>query len=452
MNRNMLKTFKIGGVHPDDNKLTGESPIETLKPPKRAVFLLSQHIGAPAKPCVERGDNVYVGTKIAEASGFVSANIHSSVSGKVAKIDNVTDVTGYSKPAIIIDVENDIWEPGIDTSSRLVLQCLLSSAEIVEKIKEAGVVGLGGACFPTHVKLSPPPGCKIEYLIINGVECEPYLTSDHRLMLEHVDEILVGTTILMKALKIDKAFIGIEENKKDAIKLFQSKSVYREGVEIVPLKKKYPQGGEKQLIDAILQLRVPAPPAIPASVGVVVQNVGTVFAVYEAVQKNKPLIERVVTVTGKNVKKPCNLRVRIGTPVEQLIDYAGGMPKNTGKLLSGGPMMGKPLLNTNVPVVKGTSGLLMLDIKESVRTEEQPCIRCAKCVQACPMGLEPYLLGTAAENNDWETAEREDIMVCIECGCCQSTCPSYRPLLDWVRLAKNQVGGIIRTRNSNNNK
>ncbi len=447
----MVKTFKIGGIHPCDNKLTGGSPIDTLGPPKQAIFPLSQHIGAPAIPCVERGDMVYVGTKIAEANGFVSANIYSSVSGKVAKIDNMIDATGYSNPSIVINVENDIWEPGIDTSSRLVLQCLLDSDEILEKIREAGIVGLGGACFPTHVKLSPPSGCKIESLIINGVECEPYLTSDHRLMLEHVDKILVGISILMKALKIDKAYIGIEENKQDAIDLMKLKSIYHEGIEIVPLRKKYPQGGEKQLISAILNRCVPAPPCIPANVGTVVLNVATVYAVYEAVQKNKPLIERIVTVTGKSVKNPCNLRVRLGTPVEHLINYAGGMPENTGKLICGGPMMGKTLLNTNVPVVKGTSGILLLDIEESVRIEEEPCIRCAKCVQACPMGLEPYLLRIASERSDWETAEREDIMTCIECGCCQSTCPSHRPLLDWVRLAKIRVGCIIRTRDSNNN-
>lgn len=444
----MLKTFKIGGVHPDDNKLTRSNKTEIAELPKQAVFPLSQHIGAPAVVCVQKGDVVKVGTLIANAGGFVSANIHSSVSGKVNKIDTVVDASGYRKPAIFIDVDGDDWEESIDRSEQIVKECALTPQEIIDKIRNAGVVGMGGACFPTHVKMMPPKDCKIDCLIVNGVECEPFLTADHRLMLEHPDEVLIGVTIIMKALGIDKGYIGIENNKRDAIELLTSKADEYKGVEIVPLQMKYPQGGEKQLIDAVVGRQVPAPPAIPANVGAIVQNVGTVFAIYEAVQKNKPLIERNVTVTGRKVKNPCNLLVRMGTPISQLIDYAGGIPEDTGKLISGGPMMGRPLMSADVPVVKGTSGVLMLPREDAERAEERPCIRCAKCVSACPMGLEPYKLATLGELSDWECAEKEDIMICIECGCCQSTCPSRRPLLDWVRLTKTTVGGIIRSRNA----
>lgn len=445
-----MNTFTIGGVHPEPNKLTAGKKIETLGLPKQAVFPLSQHIGAPAVPCVQKGDAVRVGTRIAEPGGFMSASIHSSVSGKVTKIDTVVDASGLRKPAIFIDVEGDEWEPSIDRTDTLLLQNNLSREEIIEKIKNSGVVGMGGACFPTHVKLSPPKDCTIDTLIINAVECEPYLTADHRLMLEHPDEIIVGIKLILKVLGIDHAVIGVETNKQDAIELMNSKLSMVSGIEVMPLKMKYPQGGEKQLIEAVTGRQVPPPPALPANVGCVVQNVGTVYAIYEAVMKNKPLIERIVTVTGKSVKNPCNLKVRMGTPVSQLLEYAGGMPEDTGKLISGGPMMGRPLLDETAPVVKGTSGILLIPESEAARREERNCIRCAKCVQACPMGLEPYLLATASESSDWECAEENWIMSCIECGCCQSTCPSRRPLLDWVRLAKNRVGGIIRARNAKN--
>ncbi len=443
-----MNTFKIGGVHPEPNKLTADRKIETLGLPKQAVFPLSQHIGAPAVPCVQKGDTVLVGTRIAEPGGFMSASIHSSVSGKVAKIDSIVDASGLRKPAIFIDVDGDEWDPTIDRSDKLVLQCNLSREEIIEKIKNAGVVGMGGACFPTHVKLSPPKDCTIDTLIINAVECEPFLTADHRLMLEYPDQIIIGIKVILKVLGIDRAVIGIEANKPDAIELMNSKTAMVSGIEVMPLKMKYPQGGEKQLIEAVTGRQVPPPPALPANVGCVVQNVGTVFAIYEAVMKNKPLFERIVTVTGQELRNPCNLKVRMGTPVSQLIEYAGGMPEDTGKLISGGPMMGRPLLDDTAPVVKGTSGLLMIPESDAIRREERNCIRCAKCVQACPMGLEPYLLATASESSDWECAEENWIMSCIECGCCQSTCPSRRPLLDWVRLAKNRVGGIIRARNA----
>lgn len=441
-----MKTFKIGGVHPSGNKLSAGSPITRLDPPKQVVLPLSQHIGAPAVACVQRGDFVKVGTKIADAGGFVSAPIFSSVSGKVAKIDAVIDASGYRKPAIFIDVTGDEWEETIDRTDDVVKECTLESKEIIEKIKNAGIVGMGGACFPTHVKLSPPPGCKAEFLIINGVECEPYLTADHRLMLEKSEQILVGVSLLMKAVNVPKAFIAIENNKKDAIKLMTEKAAAYTGIEVVPLKVKYPQGGEKQLIDAVVQREVPKPPAIPVNVGAVVQNVGTAYAVYEAVQKNKPLFERVVTVTGKSVKNPSNFLVRMGTSITSLIEAVGGLPEDTGKIISGGPMMGKALATSDVPVCKGTSGVLLMREEESNRGEVQPCIRCAKCVSACPMGLEPYLLSGLIRSGEWDAAEKEWLTSCIECGCCQFTCPAHRPLLDYLRYGKPIVTKRIQER------
>ena len=450
----MLKTFRIGGVHPAENKLSAAAPIQVAELPKVAVFPMGQHIGAPAKPIVKKGDQVKVGTMIAEAGGFVSAPIFSSVSGTVLKVDTIVDASGYAKPAVYITVEGDEWEESIDRSTELVTiqqRPELTDKDIVEKIKNAGVVGMGGACFPTHVKLCPPPGSKPEWVIINAVECEPYLTADHRLMLEHADEILVGVSLLMKAAKVNKAFIGIENNKPDAIKLMteKAKNYTSEGnIEVVPLKVKYPQGGEKQLIDAVVRRQVPAPPALPVSVGAIIQNVGTAFAVYEAVMKNKPLFERIVTVTGKSLKQPSNYLTRMGTPMSQLIDACGGLPEDTGKVIGGGPMMGKALLNTEVPICKGSSGVLIMNEKEARRATPQPCIRCAKCVSACPMGLEPFLLATCSGKEMWEKVEAEDITSCIECGSCQFTCPSHRPMLDLIRQGKSTVMGIIRARSA----
>ncbi|MDR1003648.1 MAG: electron transport complex subunit RsxC [Prevotellaceae bacterium] len=441
----MLKTFSIGGVHPHEHKLSAHQAIVTADIPQRVVVMLSQHIGAPAKPVVAKGDTVKVGTRIAEPGGFVSAAIHSPVSGKVVKIDAMTDAGGYPKPAIFIDVAGDEWEEGIDRTDTLIKGCTLAPEEIVQKIADAGIVGMGGACFPTQVKLTPPPSCKAECIIINAVECEPYLTADHQLMLEHGEEIMEGIAILMKAVKVNKAFIGIENNKPDAIKWMTKVAGSYAGIEVIPLKVKYPQGGEKQLIDAITRRQVAAG-ALPISTGAVVQNVATAYAVYQAVQKNKPLIERVVTVTGKSLAKPSNILARIGTPIQQLIDQSGGQPEDTGKIIGGGPMMGKALVNTEVPVTKGSSGILIMSRKEAKRAAVQPCIRCAKCVGACPMGLEPYLLAQLAEHVEFERMEKERIMDCIECGSCQFTCPASRPLLDYCRLGKSRVGALIRAR------
>ena len=444
-----MKTFKIGGIHPAENKLSAASPIREAALPKQAVFSMFQHIGAPAKPIVKKGDEVKVGTLLAEAGGFVSAPIYSSVSGKVSKVDVALDASGTRRMAVYVDVEGDEWEENIDCSSTLVKlsnRPELDSKTIVEKIKNAGIVGMGGATFPCHVKLSPPPGSKAECVIINAVECEPYLTADHRLMLEHPEEILVGLQLIMKAVDVKKGYIGIENNKPDAIALMTEKAKDYEGIEIVPLKVKYPQGGEKQLIDAVIGRQVPAPPAIPINVGAVVQNVGTAFAIYQAVMKNKPLIDRIITVTGKSLQQPSNLLARLGTPFQQLIDECGGLPEDTGKIIGGGPMMGKALLSLDIPMTKGSSGLLIMNEKETRRSMPQPCIRCAKCVNVCAMGLEPYLLSKMCAMEDWEGAEKNGIVSCIECGSCQYTCPSNRPLLDMVRVGKSTVMGIIRSR------
>ena len=446
-----LRTFSMGGVHPEENKLTAESATVVAPLPEQAIFPLGQHIGAPAKPVVKRGDKVKVGTLIAEAGGFVSAPIHSSVSGTVLKVDIAIDATGYRHPAIYINVEGDEWEETIDRSDKLETLAAhpeLTPEEIVSRIKDAGVTGMGGAGFPTFIKLSPPPGAKAECVILNGVECEPYITSDYRLMMEHADEILVGLDLLMKAAKVERGYIGIEDNKPLAIELFQEKTAGDDRIEIVPLAKRYPQGGEKQLVDAVIGRQVPAPPAIPVNVGAIVQNVGTAFAVYQAVMKRKPLFERYTTVTGKHIERPGNFLVRMGTPMRQLLDLCGGLPEGDNKVLAGGPMMGKSVVSTDVTVCKGTNSITVLTDADAHRKPMQPCIRCAKCVSACPMGLEPYLLATLSAFKEWERLEHEEVISCISCGSCQFTCPSHRPILDNILQGKAVVMGIIKSRNA----
>ena len=441
-----MKTFRIGGVHPHDNKeFSAHKAITAVPLPAKAIIPLVQHIGAPAKPVVQKGDAVKVGQLLAEAGGFVSAPIHSPVSGKVTKIDTAIDAWGMKMQAIYIDVEGDEWLPEIDRTDILVPYTNLEAKDIIEKIKNAGIVGLGGACFPTHVKLMPPPGKKAEVLIVNGVECEPYLTCDHQLMMERGEQILVGIELVMKALGINKAIIGIENNKPDAIAHMQQLTAGNKSVTVQPLKLRYPQGGEKQLIDACIGRQVPSG-ALPIEVGAVVDNVATLFAVYEAVMKNKPLISRVMTVTGKDVKNPGNYEVRFGTPLADVLEMAGGVPESTGKVIGGGPMMGRAMQNLDMPCNKRMSGALLMTKEESVRVEPSPCIRCGKCVSACPMGLEPYLLAKLSAAQNWEKMEELSIMDCIDCGCCLFTCPSHRPLLDYIRLGKGKVGGIIRAR------
>lgn len=441
----MLKTFAKGGVHPPENKFSSKVAIKDLPVEGTIAIPLAMHLGAPAKPVVDKGDTVKTGQLIAKGDGFVSANIHSPVSGKVLKLDKALNSSGYKRDAIFISIEGDDWDESIDRSDTLIKECNLSPSEIIQKINDAGIVGLGGATFPSHVKLSIPRGKKAEYLIINGVECEPYLTSDHRLMIEKSEELMVGISILRKALQVDQAIIGIENNKPDAIAKLTELAADYPGISVQALKVKYPQGGEKQLINAILKREVPSG-ALPVDVGAVVFNVGTAYAVYEAVQKNKPLFERIVTCTGKSFTNTANFKVRIGTPVTNLIEAVGGQPEDTGKIINGGPMMGKALANSDLPIAKGSSGILLLPQTESKRKPVEPCIRCSKCVSVCPMGLEPYLLMVLGEKSLFERIEKEKVMDCIECGSCSYTCPSHRPLLDYIRLGKAEVGKIIRSR------
>ena len=441
-----LKTFSKGGVHPEENKISHDSPIQVQPIPKTVSILLGQHIGKPASPVVSRGDEVKVGTLIAQADGFVSANIHSSVSGKVKKIETILDASGYQKPCITIQCDGeDTWEETIDRTPEIVRDIKLSSEEIIQRIAECGIVGMGGATFPTNVKLMPPKDATPECVIINGAECEPYLTADHRTLLERGEEVLIGLQILMKSVGVTKGYVAIENNKRDAIEKLTEIASSMPGIEIVPMKVKYPQGGEKQLIDTVLKRRV-ASGKLPVTEGAIVQNVGTALAVYEAVQKHKPLVERVVTVTGKAVKNPCNLLVRIGTPLSELIETAGGMPRSTAKLVSGGPMMGKAVYSDEIPVAKGTSGVLMLLDEDTKRRPMRNCIRCAKCVGACPMGLNPAFLMRDTVYKDWEALESNHVYDCIECGSCSFICPANRPLLDHIRIGKGRVMAIRRAR------
>jgi Na+-translocating ferredoxin:NAD+ oxidoreductase subunit C len=440
-----LKTFSRGGVHPPEHKISAGKKIVVLPPPETVTIPVSQHLGAPSKLLVEKGAAVKTGQLIAKDEGFVSTNIHSSVSGKVLKTDLFTDTTGYRRMAVQIQVEGDEWAEGIDRSDELVKAFTYSTQEIRNKILEAGIVGLGGATFPSHVKLMVPKGKIAEYLIVNGVECEPYLTADHALMMEKAEQIVVGIKIMMKGLGVEKAIMGIESNKPDAIRKMQELTNQDQNIRVQGLKVKYPQGGEKQLVQALLKREVPSG-GLPVDVGVVVFNVGTVYAAYEAVQKNKPLIERIVTVTGKSLDNPSNFLVRIGTPVSCLLEKCGGVPEDTAKVISGGPMMGKALSALDVPIVKGSSGILLIKEKESHRKEVLPCIRCSKCISVCPMGLEPYLLMTLGEKGLFERMESEKVLDCIECGSCSYTCPSSRPLLDYIRLGKAEVNKLMRSR------
>lgn len=441
-----MKTFKLGGIHPAENKMAASQPIEEFPLPKQGIIPVSQHLGAPAKVLVKRGDQVKTGQLVAETAGFISANVHSPYTGKVKKIDHVIDASGYRHQAIIIDVaENEEWEEGIDTSGDIIRQVTAEPNAITETMKAKGIVGLGGATFPSHVKLMVPEGKKVEYLIINGVECEPYLTNDHRLMLEKAEEMMIGVSILMKGLGVNKAIIGIENNKMDAVEKLQSLVKDFDGISVEPLKVKYPQGGEKQLIKALINREVPSG-KLPLEVGCVVNNVATAYAVYEAVQKNKPLIDRIVTVTGKSLKKTANLKVRIGTKFSELVEYVGGLPEDTGKIVAGGPMTGKAITSLDVPVIKGTAGILIMNKKEARQAEPRTCIRCAKCTEVCPQGLEPFLLHQFGELQKPEDAEVNGIMDCIECGSCNYTCPSNRPLLEYIRYGKAQTNEMIRNR------
>ena len=443
-----MRTFPIGGIHPHDNKeWSKDKAIERLELPNEVAIPMIQHIGAPSTPLVKKGDKVLTGQLIGQAVGFVSANIHSTISGTVTAVDGYANGQGQRRLMVVIKREGDEWVESIDRSPELKRECELEPSEIIAKIKDAGIVGLGGAQFPTHVKLSVPEGQKAEVLIINGVECEPYLTSDYRNMLERAEEMLTGIEILMRAVGVERAVIGVENNKPDAIAHLREvaqKGNYK-GIEVMPLQMRYPQGGEKQLIAAVTGRQVPPPPALPISVGAVVCNVSTAIAVYEAVQKNKPLIERVVTLTGKELKSTHNFLARFGTPVNSLLELAG-LPEGDVKLLNGGPMMGRCIVDLSAPLIKGCSGITVLSGEDAVRGQELSCIKCGKCVEACPMGLEPYLLSKLGKMQKWDMAEEHYATDCIECGCCSYTCPSYLPLLDYIRIGKQTVMTNIRAR------
>ena len=437
-------TFKKGGIHPEENKIAASYSIETYPITEQAVVFLGQHLGVPAVPKVVKGDMVKVGQLIAQGEAFISANIHAPVSGKVVKIDMMPDISGFKRDAIVIDTEGDEWDESIDTSTEIKREITLNKEEIINKIKTCGIVGLGGACFPTHVKYMIPPDKKVDYLIINAAECEPYISTDHRLMLEKGEECLIGIEALLIASGAPEALIGIENNKKDAIKHLTQLAEKHPKIKVFPLQVKYPQGAEKQLIQALTNRCVPAG-KLPIEVGVIVNNITTTLAVYEAVQKNKPLIETYTTVSGKKVSHPKNFKIRIGTPINAVLDSVG-IPENTGKIISGGPMMGKAIANIHSFTTKGMSSLLVLDEAESKRGKVYPCLRCGKCVAICPMGLEPNLLAPRATLKQYEACEKSGIMNCIECGSCQYECPANRPVLDYVRLGKSKTALMIKNR------
>ncbi len=448
------RTFSIGGVHPHDSKISRECALEVLPTPPTVYISVSQHIGAPAVPVVKPGDKVKVGQVIAEPGGFVSAFIHSSVSGTVKSIGPRKDLAGNNQTHIEIAVEGDEWLEGIDRSDTLITEIPDDNKALLDKIRLGGIVGLGGATFPTHVKLSPPPGSKCERLIINGCECEPYLTSDFRTLLEKGEQVVVGAAILRQVLGNVPCTIAIEENKPEAIahireviaKLAALSPKYA-GIEVMSLKKRYPQGGEKQLIDAVMHRQVGSG-ALPISVGAVVQNVATALAVYEATLKGKPLIDNSVTVTGECFPRQANLIVRVGTPLSYILDSLGGIPQEAVKVISGGPMMGRAVANLDAATLKGTGALLLLTEAQTRRRPESNCIRCGKCADACPMGLEPFLLQKLSRLGDVEALEENAAQDCIECGCCLYSCPAGIPLLDIIRTGKAAALGAIRARNA----
>ncbi len=442
----MKKTFRIGGIHPDDSKLAACAAIGQMPLCPEVGISMAQHLGAPATPVVAVGDKVKVGQVIGEPSGFISGFVHSSVSGTVKSVGPMPDIAGNPVPHVVITVEGDEWEESIVRSEEVGAEPAVSAVQIVEKVRNCGIVGLGGASFPTHVKLNPPSDKKAEVLIINGTECEPYITSDDRLMRERPEQIVRGAALIMKALGVDRCYIGVEENKKEAIRCLKDSVRNHLGIEVVELVKKYPQGGEKQLIDSIIHRQVPSG-ALPIDVGAVVQNVATAYAVYEAVYKNKPLISNIVTVSGRTLVSQRNIEVRIGTPISSILEYAGVTLEDGVKVISGGPMMGKAVANLNATTVKANGAFTILTGRETRRAPESACIRCGKCAQACPMGLEPWLLSRLFRAGDRNVElERERVFDCIECGCCQYTCPANIPLLDSIRPAKADVMKIIRSR------
>lgn len=433
------KTFK-GGIHPHDYKhFTNHKAIEKFPAPEKLYIPLIQHIGRPAVPIVKVGDEVKKGQKIADASGFVSIPMHSPVSGKVIKIGPYPHPTGTIQQ--VIEIENDGKNEWISELQDDEQYFLLSSEKMKERIQKAGICGMGGAGFPTHVKLSPPENRSIDTVILNGVECEPYLTSDHRLMLEHPEEIIAGLRIIMKILDAKRGYIGIELNKKNAITIFKQMLRDQKNINVVPCMLRYPQGAEKQLIYAITKRKVPAG-GLPMDVGIVVQNVGTAFAIYEALRYHKPLIERITTISGEIVNEPKNIKVPIGTPLSQLLEFCGGTSEEICKIISGGPMMGFALPDLEAPATKTTSGFVFMGDKEVVDTTEAPCIRCGRCVDACPMNLLPTFIADKVKNGQYEEAMKLGVLDCIECGSCAYVCPSHIQLVQWIKIGKLEVNKL----------
>jgi len=429
-------TFR-GGIHPRDKKeLSAGKPIVEPKPPERVVIPLSQHLGAPCKPVVTIGQEVKKGEMIGEAAGFVSAPVHSSVSGKVIAIGEFLNAMGRMVTSIVIENDGkEEWTLLKDNPDYM----SLSADRIKDKIREAGIVGMGGAAFPTVVKLSPPKEKTIDTVILNGAECEPYLTGDYRLMVEKPVEIIEGLKILMKELGVSRGFVGIEDNKPGAVRTMKEAAGGQDNIDVCALPTKYPEGAEKMLIKALTERDVP-PRCLPMDVHVVVQNIGTAVAIYEAVRYGKPLIERVVTVTGEGVNEPKNLLVKIGTFVSHLIEECGGLKDESLKVIAGGPMMGFAISSLDVPVTKGTSGIVVLTEGEIVHAEDYgPCIRCGRCIDICPMGLMPSMLSIYSEKGFYEGAKEYNLFDCFECGSCAFVCPSKRPIVQLVRVAKSMV-------------
>lgn len=437
------KTFK-GGVHPAEYKELSENcEFEIMPNPKQVVLPLSQHIGKPSNPLVKKGDDVKAGQIIAEANGFISVPIYSSVSGKVKKISTKITPSGFPKDSIVIEAadsnEIELQPPlNIDT---------VSSQEIQERVKWAGIVGQGGAAFPTYVKITPQPNQKIDAVILNGCECEPYLTRDFRFMIERTEEVIEGLKLIMKSLGVGKGYIGIEDNKPEAINKLKKAVANYDNIEVEALETKYPQGAEKMLIKAILDREVP-PGKLPLDVGAVIQNIGTALAVYDAVVKGEPQITAALTVSGYGIKEPKNLIVRIGTPIADVIEYCGGITEDASKIVIGGPMMGVAQFDFSAPVTKATSGILVLTKAEENLHEETACLRCGKCIEVCPLNLIPTKLARFTQLDRLEDAESYNISVCMECGTCTFTCPANIPLVQWIRLGKQRVIASQRERKS----
>ena len=431
----MRLTFK-GGVHPFEGKeMSKDCPVEKYLPKADLAYPLSQHIGAPAKPVVKKGDHVLAGQMIAEAGGFVSAPIHASVSGTVTGIKKILNNMGSKVDAIII--ENDEQYESVPDQVTESLDSL-SKEEILNKIREGGVVGMGGAGFPTHVKLSPKEPDKIEYVLVNGAECEPYLTSDYRRMMDYPDELIGGLKCMLKLFDNAKGCICIEDNKPDAIELMQKKVADIGNMEVFVAKTKYPQGAEKTLIKRVMGRIVPSG-GLPADVGVVVDNISTVKAISDAIQTGMPLVERVATVTGEKIKNPGNFVIKIGTSVRELIDYCGGFTDDDVLVKMGGPMMGFPLNTLDVPMMKGSNGIIAVEPDE---TKEQPCIKCGRCVDVCPMELSPLYFVKYAKDENWQGMKDMNVMDCVECRCCQYICSSKIPIINSIKAGKNAVRGM----------